>query len=205
MPKSPYKSTTEVYNTLGKKYLKDSKKIVPPERIEFSKLFKKGDTILDVGCGGGRDATFFTNKGFKVVGIDTSSVLIDIAREAEPRATFECGDLLKINFPKDTFNGIWAQAVLLHLKRNDVPKALKKFYSILKKDGVLHIRVKKGKGEAYVKEKLSGWHERFYTYFTKTEMEALVKAQGFTIVHSKIEPDELNRPGVSWVSVWGKK
>lgn len=205
MPKSPYKTTTEVYNTLGQKYLDDSKKVTPPGRLPFSKLFKKGDTIFDVGCGGGRDAQFFIKKGFKVIGVDTSSVLIELARKAEPKATFQCADLLTVKFPKDTFNGIWAQAVLLHLKRNDVPKALKKFYSILKKDGVLHIRVKKGKGEAYVKEKLSGYHERFYTYFSKTEMESMVKSQGFKIIDSKIEPDEFRRPGMLWISIWAKK
>jgi ubiquinone/menaquinone biosynthesis C-methylase UbiE len=205
MKKSIYKINTEVYNKLGKKYLNDSKKITPPERLAFSKLFKKGIHILDVGCGGGRDAKFFIAKGFKVTGIDPSSVLIKLARKEAPKAVFQCVDMLKMKFPKETFNGIWAQAVLLHLKRSDIPRALRKLYTILKKDGVIHIRVKRGKGEAYVKEKLSGWNKRFYTYFSKTEMENFVKKAGFKIINSKVYPDEHKRSDVSWIGIWARK
>ena len=94
-------------------------------------------------------------------------------------------------FPKETFDGIWAEAVLLHLKRKDVPKALKIFHKILKKNGILYFQVKKGKGEAYVKEKLSAWNERFYTYFSKKELEnkssgqSLQKQQMWRSVSSK--------------------
>jgi len=202
---SPYSQTTSVYNKLGKKYLDDSKKVIPPKRLDFSSLFVKGQHILDVGCGGGRDAEFFIGKGLKVTGIDTSSVLINLARKEVPEATFKCADLLKITFPKNTSDGIWAEAVLLHLKRKDIPKALKKFYSVLKPEGVLMVEVKKGKGEEFIKEKISGWNERFYTYFSKKEMETFLKQQSFKIFYSKILPDENKRSGVSWVTILARK
>jgi ubiquinone/menaquinone biosynthesis C-methylase UbiE len=205
MKKSVYEQTTEVYNKLGKKYLDDSKKIIPIERLPFSKLFKKDNNILDLGCGGGRDAKFFTSKGLKVTGIDSSSVLIKLARKEAPMATFQCVDLLKMNFSKETFDGIWAEAVLLHLKRRDIPRALKKLHNILKQNGLFYVRVKQGKGEAHVKEKLSGWQERFYTYFSKKEIETLIKKEGFKIVYSKFLPDEHKRPDVSWVAVLARK
>ena len=203
--KSLYKNTAEVYNILGKQYLNASKKVTPIKRSQFLKLFPKNSHVLDVGCGGGRDAKFFTQKGLKVTGVDSSAVLIKLARKEVPKANFKCLDLLEMNFPENSFEGIWAEAVILHLKRKDVPRALRKFYRILKKDGVLHITVKRGKGEAYVREKLSGWHERFYTYFTKKEIEALIRRQGFKIIYSGILPDEHKRPGVSFVAVWAKK
>jgi len=202
---SVYKNTIEVYNKLGKKYLNASKKITPPNRLPFSKLFPKGAHILDVGCGGGRDAKFFIQKGLRVTGVDSSPVLIKLAKKEASKGNFKCVDLLKMNFPAKTFDGIWAEAVLLHLKRKDVPNALKKLYKVLKNGGVLHVTVKRGTGEAYVKEKLSGWQERFYTYFTSKEMEAMVKKQGFTIIHSDILADKHKRKGVSFVRVWAKK
>jgi ubiquinone/menaquinone biosynthesis C-methylase UbiE len=205
MKKSVYEQTTEVYNKLGKKYLDDSKKVIPIKRLSFSKLFIKGSHILDLGCGGGRDAKFFTEKGLKVTGIDSSSVLIKLARKEAPIATFKCIDLLKMNFPKNSFDGIWAEAVLLHLKRKDVSKALKKLHNILRKHGYIYVRVKQGKGEAYVKEKLSGWQGRFYTYFSKREIETLLKKEGFKIVYSKLLPDEHKRPDVSWIAVLARK
>jgi len=205
MGKNIYKQTAEVYNKLGKKYLDESRKVTPPERLPFSKLFKSGNSILDVGCGGGRDSSFFTKKGLKVTGIDVSSVFIRLAKKEVPEATFKCIDLLKINFPKNTFDGIWAQAVLLHLARKDVSKALKIFYKILKQNGILHITIREGKGEGYSKDKLSQGNERFYTYFTRSEIKDLLKKHGFKIFYFKVLPDELKRKNISWIRVWARK
>ena len=170
MKKSLYQQTADVYNKLGRKYLIDSQKLTPVERLSFAEQFSKGAHILDAGCGGGRDAKFFLKRGFLVTGTDLSSVLIDAARKDNPKGTFICEDILKSKFPGNSFDGVWAQAILLHLKRNDVPKAIKNFYKVLKPGGLMHIRVKKGTGEKFVKEELSGWNERFYTFFSKKEM-----------------------------------
>ena len=205
MKKDLYKQTAEVYNKLGKKYLEESKKVIPPERLVFSKLFKKSSHILDVGCGGGRDAKIFIKRGLKVTGIDSSSVLIKIAKHEVPEASFRCVNLLDIKFGKDTFDGIWAQAVLFHLKRKDIPKALKKFYNILKQNGILHITIREGKGEDFVKDQFSGKDERFYTYFSKKEIMNLLKKQGFKVIFLKISKDVLKREGVSWIRVWARK
>lgn len=205
MSNSVYQKTRQVYNKLGKQYIKDSKHLDPIERLPFRKAFTKGAHILDVGCAGGRDSQFFVAGGLKVTGVDASDVFIKEARRAVTGASFRQGDLLEMNFPKNTFDGIWAQAVLLHLKRKDVPKALKKFHTILKPGGLLHIRVKKGRGEEYLKEKLSGWNERFYTYFSKKEMEDMLKKQGFKVEYSKIFPDKLKRMNVIWIAIWARK
>ncbi len=205
MKKFSYKTTIDVYNTLGKKYFSDSLKIVPHERDFFISLLPKGAHILDVGCGGGRDAKYFIKKGFKVTGVDASKVLISLAKKEVPKATFKEMDILKLAFPTNSFDAIWGQAVILHLKRKDVPKAIKNFYKVLKKDGRLYLNVKKGKGEAYVKEKLSGGHERFYTYFSKKELVDLFKKQGFKIANSKIWPDPHGRKNVTWIGVHGQK
>ena len=205
MKKSLYKKTAEIYNKLGKKYLDESKKVTPSERLPFSKLFNKGDHILDIGCGGGRDAEFFVRKGLNIIGIDNSSVLIKIAKKEVPRAIFKCINLLDMNFPKNTFYGIWAQAVLFHLKRKDVPTALKKFNKILKQNGVLHITIREGKGEAFVKDKFSGEDERFYTYFSKNEIEDLLEKYGFKITFIKSSKDVHRRKGVSWIRIWARK
>jgi len=205
MKKNLSQQMAEVYNKLGAKYLKDSAKLIPVERGDFAKNFPKGAYILDVGCGGGRDSKFFTKKGLEVIGTDISDVLIAEARKQVPKAQFICQDILKLNFPKDSFDGIWANAILLHLRRKSIPGILKRFFKILKPGGIVHIRVKKGTGEGFVKEKLSGWSERFYTYFSKSEIQTLLKNAGFKIIHAEILPDESGRPNVTWIAVWARK
>ncbi len=202
---SIYEHTRAVYNKLGKQYIKDSKKLDPIERLAFVKNFTKGSHILDVGCGGGRDSKFFATSGMYTTGIDASDVFIDEARKTIPKAKFIQGDLLKIPFPNNSFDGIWSQAVLHHLKRSDIPKAIKKFHRIMKPGGLLHIRVKKGSGEGYEKEKLSRWNDRFYTYVSKKELGEYLKDAGFKIVQSGIFPDQLKRKNMNWILFWARK
>ena len=113
--------------------------------------------------------------------------------------------MLKIDFPKETFDGIWAQAVLLHLKRKDLPKALKKFHKILKKNGVLHFTLREGKGEAYVRDEISNDEKRFYTYFSRSEIKNLLKKQGFKIILFKVTGDVHKRADIHWIRIWAKK
>jgi len=51
----------------------------------FCSLLKKGDKVLDVGCGSGLKSKYLYSKGFDVTGIDLSDKLIDIARRESPR------------------------------------------------------------------------------------------------------------------------
>jgi ubiquinone/menaquinone biosynthesis C-methylase UbiE len=203
--KFSYQKTIDVYNKLGGKYLSDSLKIKLPVRGSFQKILPKKAHILDVGCGGGRDAQIFLKHGFKVTGIDASRVLINLAKKKISKSVFKKMDVLKLTFPPNSFDAIWAQAILLHLKREDIPKVLKSFYKIVKPGGYIHINVKKGKGEEYVREELSGGYERFYTYFSKKEIENLIKKQGFKIIRSKIMSDPHKRKGITWINVWGQK
>jgi len=116
MKKFSYKKTIDVYNKLGEKYLSDSLNIKLPIRESFQKILPKKAHILDLGCGGGRDAQIFIRNGFRVTGIDASSVLINLAKVKVPNAVFKKMDALKLNFPSNSFDAIWAQAILLHLK-----------------------------------------------------------------------------------------
>jgi len=196
-----YKKTTELYSELGKKYIQSAERLTPKELLGFIKLLAKGGRILDVGCAGGRDSKKFIKKGFRVIGIDLVDVFLKEARKNVPRAKFIKMDLCKLKFPKDYFDGIWAQAVLLHIKKKDISEALRGFYRVLKPGGKLHIRVKRGKGAAYKKDKLSGGKKRMFTYFLKDEMESFVKKAGFKIISSRIFPDELGRKDVKWISI----
>ncbi len=203
--KLTYKNTREVYNKLGKSYLDASKKITPWKRLDFAKLFSKGEHVLDLGCGGGRDAKFFTQRGLKVLGIDNSSVLIRLAKKEAPKAKFICSDMLKVILPKNSFNGIWAEASLLHLKRKDISKVLRRLYIILNKDGIIYVSLKKGKGEADIEDKLSGGYKRFYTYFSKKEASEFLKKAGFKIISSEIKTDQNGRKEVLWIVLLAKK
>ncbi|MFA5158473.1 MAG: methyltransferase domain-containing protein [Patescibacteria group bacterium] len=197
--------TIRAYNTMGKQYLADIEALIPFERDEFVKSLKPGSRILDVGCAGGRDSEFFVHHGFEVFGIDLSDVFLQEAKKRVPEATFVSMDATQLDFPQENFDGIWANAVLLHIAKKDISGVLQKMHRMLKANGILHIRVKEGVGETSVKDTLSKDVARTFTFFSKMEIEELVLASGFASVRSQIITDETRREGVNWISLFATK
>lgn len=200
-----YQKTIELYGKLGKRYIEDIAGINVKWFPDFVKLLPKGGRILDVGCAGGRDSLKFVQEGFEVTGIDLVDTFLKEAKKNVSQARFIKMDLLNLKFPSNYFDAIWANAVLLHIKKKDVPRALNGLHRVLKPGGKLDIAVKRGKGERYKEERLSGGKKRFFVYFFKNELEKFVKEAGFKIISSKIFPDELGRKDVKWVVIWAEK
>lgn len=63
---------------------------------------RPGDRLLDVGCGPGRHAHVFADRGLEVVGVDISERFIDVANaEARPGSTFVRGDARALAFDSE--------------------------------------------------------------------------------------------------------
>jgi ubiquinone/menaquinone biosynthesis C-methylase UbiE len=154
----------------------------------FAKRLPNGATVLDAGCGAGRDADILSKQGLEVTGVDLSGGLLEVARKKFPEITFVQGNLLDLPFDDASFDGVWSNTSLLHLETaEDVKRALGEIYRVLKKPGLLHVVVKAQTGAnktAVVSDKLSG-HDRFFQYFTVDELSQLLTAAGFNITHIK--------------------
>lgn len=106
-------------------------------------------TILDIGCGSGRDSVFFANKGFEVVAIDGSKSLIDLAKQTDTRIDWQClrfDEIAKQSW-QNQFTGIWACASLLHVPFEELPKLLNDLILCIKSDGILYASFKYGDSE----------------------------------------------------------
>ncbi|MEW6231808.1 MAG: methyltransferase domain-containing protein, partial [Chloroflexota bacterium] len=77
----------------------------------------KGQKILDIGCGPGRDAKYFSEHGLKVTGADLTSNFVKMASQNVPNAKFVQMDMRNLGFPENTFDGIWACASFLHVPK----------------------------------------------------------------------------------------
>jgi len=111
----------------------------------FLQYLKTGDTILDVGCGSGRDSLYFKKCGYKVTAFDASIEMVNrstkLLGQKVIHSTFE--DYHTV----ESFNGIWACASLLHVKRNKVSSVVQKLGATLKPAGVFYLSFKYGDGE----------------------------------------------------------
>lgn len=204
------KETLNAYKTMGKEYIKNIDAYTAEEIDDFMEALPDKGRILDVGCAGGRDSEVFADEGFDVVGIDLVEQFLEYAKERVPEATFKKMDANELEFKKESFVGIWADAVLIHQSREEAKEVLADFYELLRPAGCVFLAVKRGKGEGTREDDLVEGVKRHYTYFQKEELEKLLKDVGFKIEFSLTSEDfrkdkDESREDIVWVKVCGRK
>ena len=162
--------------------------------------------VLDVGCGAGVKSKHLIKKGLKVVGIDLSEEMIEIAKKEVPEAKFKVADIAEPLEFDEKFDGIFAQAVLLHIPKKDIKKVLANLLGQLGSGGYLYIAVKGIKEgqpeEQIVKENDYGYeYERFFSFYSKEEMENYLTNLNQKIVYSDI----VSVGNTDWIQIISKK
>lgn len=169
-----YEQMADLYNSLYPD--------VNKYNIDFFIDKLNGDKILDIGCGSGRDAEYFVSKGLDVTGIDLSNRFIEISQAKVPKAKFIKMDMRNINFPVNSFDGIWSMASILHIPKLEVKDTIIKFREVLKTNGIIYLSVKLGEGEKFVKRDRYKGLEKFFAFYTESEIADLLKNCGFEII-----------------------
>ncbi|MDP4039665.1 MAG: methyltransferase domain-containing protein [Candidatus Pacearchaeota archaeon] len=112
----------------------------------------KGQKILDIGCGPGRDAKYFSEHDLEVTGIDLTSNFVKMASRNVPNAKFMQMDMRNPDFPENTFDGLWACASFLYVPKEDAKNTLLGFRKILKTAGIIYLSVKQGNEKKLVEK-----------------------------------------------------
>lgn len=95
----------------------------------------KGKSVLCVGCGSGEEVEYLHSLGAeKVVGIDISSGLIEIAKQQYPQFEFHVMDAENLDFPPGTFNLVFSSLTMHYLE--SWIKALQSINKVLKENGI---------------------------------------------------------------------
>lgn len=172
----------------------------------FIRCMKPGGTVLDLGCAGGMKSRVLSEQGFLVTGVDLSEKMIEIARREVPEVEFFAMDLREIASLQKTFDGIFCQAVFLHLSKQEVGDALLKLKDILNLGGVLYVAVKEQRPgqaeEGVLKENDYGYeYERFFSYYRAEELREFFSKAGFEIVSQNAAP----AGKTTWLEIVGRK
>ncbi|MEY6433794.1 methyltransferase domain-containing protein [Thioalkalicoccus limnaeus] len=116
-----------------------------PLQEHFLRLLPDRARILDAGCGSGRDAKCFADRGYRVTAFDASPKLVALAAShlGQPVHCLRFQDLSW----EHEFDGIWASASLLHVPIAELPDVLRRLTRALKRPGVLYASFKYGQGE----------------------------------------------------------
>ena len=160
----------------------------------FLELVAPGGSILDLGCGAGSAALYFTRKGYKVLAVDGCAEYCEHTRR---RAGCEVRQMLfgELDYT-NAFDGVWACASLLHVQKDALPGVLRLIRRALKKHGVFYASFKYGETE---REK----NGRLFSDFTEESLRGLLdEAGGFRTVKLWTTADARpERAEERWVNV----
>lgn len=135
---------------------------------------KKVSTLLELGCGGGRDAVYFTRKGLRVVALDSFESEKQQTKLQQAGIKFINKDIADINFKPNAFDVIYAHLSLHYFNDKDTQNIFRKLYKILKPGGYLFVKCKSindplfGRGKKIEKDFYEFGHRRHF--FTKEYM-----------------------------------
>ncbi|MDZ4735884.1 MAG: class I SAM-dependent methyltransferase [Rhodospirillaceae bacterium] len=155
-------------------------------------------SILDLGCGPGRDLCHFRALGHNAVGLDWSKEFVSMARSNSGCEVLH-QDFLAMALPKTHFHGVFANASLFHVPSKELPRVLRELYASLRAGGVLFCSNPRGNNE----EGLSDG--RYCCFFNLDTWRAYVTAAGFSEIRHYYRPPGLPRDKQPWLAtVWRK-
>lgn len=132
-----------------------------------------GGLILDFGCGGGRDSKYFLSRNYKVSAIDGSK---EMCRLASEYAKIYVKNIEYKDFSDTSiYDGIWANASLVHLDDNNLLSTLSSIREALKDDGVFYMSLKNNKSER------ESDRDRIFYYRSFDEVYSMIKYLDFEL------------------------
>ena len=156
-------------------------------------------TILDFGCGPGRDLAAFRALGHTAVGLDGSREFVAMARAATGCEVLH-QDFLALDLPAGRFDGVFANASLFHVPSAALPAVLAALRRSLKPRGVLFASNPRGDNQ----EGMNG--ERYAAYYDLETWRRHVVAAGFDELGHYFRPPGLPRDRQPWLAtLWRKR
>ena len=154
--------------------------------IQFISSFQMllgGNCVLDLGCGAGHDALRLKRYNLQVQGLDISEVMLAQAKQHVQGVEFIQGDFRHIPTEDDLYDGVWANASLIYLTKEDFHKAVAEVYRVLKPGGVFFSSYRIGEGSC-VTEGI------FNQLYGQEEIQTILRSHGFRIFDRMNTKDE---------------
>jgi SAM-dependent methyltransferase len=168
-------------------------------QMRFLAHMPPSGTILDAGCGVGRDALFFAQRGYRMAAFDASAEMVARAR----RRLGGVADVQQMGFEDvnwvDAFDGIWACASLLHVATADLPGVSRRLVTALRPGGVWYLSFKYGEGERYSRG-------RRFTDQTEETLKQALSGLDVEVVDTWVSGDiRAGRSDEAWLNVVVRK
>jgi SAM-dependent methyltransferase len=158
MGQSADAETLRFYQQEAERYCEKTGAISSPALPGFLARLRPGASILELGCGSGRDTVEMLRLGYDATPTDGSP---EMARQAENLLHRQ---VLVLEFSEiegeANFDGVWAHACLLHVPIDYLSEVLSRIYRVLNSPGILFANFKEGVAEG------RDCFRRYYNYPT---------------------------------------
>ena len=135
--------TIDYYNQNAKNFIENTQNVdMHLAQDKFLQLLDSQSSILDFGCGSGRDTKYFLEKSYLVTATDGSA---ELCRLASAYTGIEVKEILFQELDDmDVYDGIWACSSILHLSKAELLPVIRKMCTALKRTGVIYTSFKYG-------------------------------------------------------------
>lgn len=169
-------------------------------------VLKNCSTVLELGCGSGRDAAFLMNsspeRSFSIAVTDGSDKMLTQAEFLHPELApymkkLELPEGLKAE--KNRYEGIYSIAALMHLPLQKIRQSLQQIAGLLKPAGILFISVCTQR-EEQLPEDL-----RLFTLKSREWWIQQIELTGLQVTEATESTDGLNREKTVWLNITAVK
>jgi cyclopropane fatty-acyl-phospholipid synthase-like methyltransferase len=172
---------------------------------ELLDLLPTDSDVLELGCGRGVPVTRELAKRHRVVGVDLSSVQVELARHHVPEATFVHADALELELPAASYDAVVSLYMLGHVPRGEQGGLLGRLALWLRPGGLTLLTMGTGDAEDVVEEDWLGAPMFFASFDADTNRELLAGA-GFELLRAEVVPqDEPGHGVVNFLWVLARK
>ena len=161
-------------------------------RNRFLDKLAKGASILDFGCGSGRDTKAFLDLGFAANAIDGSP---ELAAKASELTGIDVRCVNFFDFDEvEKYDGIWACASVLHVEKERLPEVLTRMRNALKPGGVMYLSFKYGDFAGHRDDRY------FVDLNEETFAEIIAKVDGVEVIDEWQSMDVRRGKDVHWLN-----
>lgn len=159
--------SNDYYNQYASIYFENTVNLDVSHLMEpFISYLDEGSSVLDLGCGSGRDSLTFLNMGYDVTALDGSEEMCSLA------SIHTDLDVLHMQFEdldfEEVFDGIWACASLVHIEKEELPSIIQKISKALNPGGIFYMSMHKGDFEGIR-------HQRYFSEYKEEELQKILQ------------------------------
>ena len=174
-------TTINYYNLNAKKFIENTQNAdMHLTQDKFLQLLPESASILDFGCGSGRDTKYFLEKGYQVVATDGSA---ELCRLASSFTGIKVKEMLFQELDEiGEYDGIWACSSILHLPKQELLPVIRKMCIALKDNGVIYTSFKYSNFEGERNGRyFNDFTEDTFREFIKVIPELMIEDQWITL------------------------